>query len=295
MLLHKEEYSIAMMSEEFGVSREGYYKYVESKDKPYKYASLLAEMHKIIEEDEENENYGAGRMHSKLKITHEKLPCPRTIGRIMDDNGLKHEKKRKPNSITKADKLAQKSDNLLNRDFTADAPNEKFVTDITQVPTAEGTLYISGIFDCFDNTVWGLEMDDNMRKELPKSSLESAVLMKPQMIGAIVHSDRGSQYTSALYRETIGKLGINQSMNSAGGRCHDNAKCESMWARFKEEKIYKKGVNTSKMSMDEVKQMVFRYFYSYWNNRRICTAIGGVPPMTKRKEYFESLKLAEAA
>ena len=173
--------------------------------------------------------------------------------------------------------------------FTAEKPNEKLVTDITQTPTLDGTLYISVIFDCFDNSAWGLEMADHMRTELVKSSLESAVAMNPAMRGAILHSDRGSQYTSELFRLTLDRFGITQSMNSAAGRVYDNAKCESMWARFKEEKLYK--TDTSKMSMADVKSMVWRFFYSYWNNRRICSAIGGIPPMTKRKQFFDSLDM----
>ena len=76
-------------------------------------------------------------------------------------------------------------------------------------------------------------MEDNMRAELVESSLVSAVHMNPAFKGAILHSDRGSQYTSGLFRETLDKFDIKQSMNSAAGRCYDNAKCESMWGRFK--------------------------------------------------------------
>ena len=171
--------------------------------------------------------------------------------------------------------------------YSTESPNKKLVTDITETPTLEGKLYISVIFDCYDNTAWGLEMADNMRAELVESSVLSAVSMNPAFRGAVLHSDRGSQYTSSLFRETLDKLGIKQSMNSSAGRVYDNAKCESMWARFKEEKLYK--TDTSKMTMAQVKSMVWRYFYSYWNNRRICSAIGGMPPMTKREIYFQTL------
>ena len=268
-----------------GVSRSGYYKHLEIKAKPDKNEALLSAMMEILKEDPENENYGKIRMRTALRAKG--FPCSRArVARIMEENGL-IKKKRQPKGLTKADKAAQASDNLLNRDFTAETPNTKCVTDITQTPTLNGTLYISVIFDCFDNSAWGLEMADNMRAELVCSSLESAVRMNPAMRGMILHSDRGSQYTSALFRETLGKFDVKQSMNSAGGRCHDNAKCESMWGRFKEEKLYK--TDTSKMTMDEVKSMIWRYFYSYWNNRRICSAIGGMAPMTKRKAYFESV------
>jgi len=273
------------MCEMLGVSRSGYYKHLEIKAKPDKNEALLSAMMEILKEDPENENYGKIRMRTALRAKG--FPCSRArVARIMEENGL-IKKKRQPKGLTKADKAAQASDNLLNRDFTAETPNTKCVTDITQTPTLNGTLYISVIFDCFDNSAWGLEMADNMRAELVCSSLENAVRMNPAMRGMLLHSDRGSQYTSALFRETLDKFDVKQSMNSAGGRCHDNAKCESMWGRFKEEKLYK--TDTSKMTMDEVKSMIWRYFYSYWNNRRICSAIGGMAPMTKRKAYFESV------
>ena len=113
----------------------------------------------------------------------------------------------------------------------------------------------------------------------------------PEIRGAIVHSDRGSQYTSAAYRAAIQKYGIVQSMNSAGGRCHDNARCESMWARMKTELLYDR-YDTKQMEVEELKVLIWRYFLSYWNNRRICSANGGLPPIVKRKQYYETLEVA---
>ena len=280
-----EKYDVKFMSEMLDVSRSGYYKHLIIKARPNKNAVILSAIMKILEEDAENANYGKIRMYERLKSDGHKC-CQARVSQIMDENGLRVSKKKKTNGLTKADKDAQASDNLIKRDFTAEKPNEKCVTDITQVPTADGNLYVSVIFDCYDNSAWGLEMADNMRAELACQSVLSAIKMNPAMRGAILHSDRGSQYTSHLFRETLDKFDIKQSMNSAGGRCHDNAKCESMWARFKEEKLYK--TDTSKMSMGDVKSMIWRYFYSYWNNRRICSAIGGMAPMTKRKLYFDS-------
>ena len=109
--------------------------------------------------------------------------------------------------------------------------------------------------------------------------------------GAILHSDRGTQYTSELYRKAINKYGILQSMNSAGGRCHDNARCESMWARLKEELLYGR-YDTTAMTVEQLKTLIWRYFISYWNNRRICSANGGLPPMVKRQQYYTSLQEA---
>lgn len=94
-----------------------------------------------------------------------------------------------------------------------------------------------------------------------------------------------------MYRNAINKYGILQSMNSAGGRCHDNARCESMWARFKEELLYGRYDATS-MTVEQLKTLIWRYFISYWNNRRICSANGGLPPMVKRQQYYTSLQEA---
>ena len=215
------------------------------------------------------------------------IPCERTIYRIMKKLDMVHTPKRKPNGITKADREAMMSDDKIKRDFTSEQPLEKAVTDITEITTADGKLYVSSIEDCFDNMVLSLSMADNMKACLCVDTLKSAVMAYPGLRGAKIHSDRGSQYTSSEYRLAIEKYGIIQSMNSAGGRCHDNAKCESLWGRFKEELLYGR-YDTKKMKMAEVKSIVWRYFMSYWNNRRICSANGGLPPMVKRKRYYES-------
>ena len=82
-----------------------------------------------------------------------------------------------------------------------------------------------------------------------------------------------------------------ENMNRAGGRCHDNARCESMWARMKSELLYDR-YNTETMTIEELKVLIWRYFISYWNNRRICSANGGLPPIIKRQRYYQSLEQA---
>ena len=97
--------------------------------------------------------------------------------------------------------------------------------------------------------------------------------------------------TNETYRQALSKYGIIQSMNSDGGRCHDNARCESMWARMKSELLYDR-YNTESLTTDELRVLIWRYFISYWNNRRSCSANGGLPPMIKRQRYYQSLGLA---
>ena len=262
------------------VSRQAFHNYLKTKDRPWKYQSLADAMLDICREDECNDTYGRIRMHQALLLKQPEgvpIPSERTVYRVMEEIGLNHKPKRKPNGITKADKEARKSDDLIKRDFTAEKPLEKCITDMTEIKASDGKLYVSAIFDCYDLTVLGLAMDTNMKATLCEQTLDNAYKAYPMIRGAILHSDRGSQYTSELYRKAINKYDIRQSMNSAGGRCHDNARCESMWARLKEELLYGR-YDATKMTMEQLKTLIWRYFISYWNNRRICSANGGLPP-----------------
>ena len=288
----KNKGKIAFYCKVLGVTRQGFYYYLKTKDLPWKYQALADAMIDICAEDECNDTYGRIRMHQALQLKQPKgvkIPSERTVYRVMEEIGISHRPKRKPNGITKADKEARKSDDLIKRNFRANKPLEKCITDVTEIKTLDGKLYISAIFDCFDLTVLGLAMDTNMKATLCERTLENAYKAYPDIRGSILHSDRGTQYTSELYRKAIKKYGIQQSMNSAGGRCHDNARCESMWARFKEELLYDR-YDTSKMRVGEVKTLIWRYFISYWNNRRICSSNGGLPPVIKRQQYYASLQ-----
>lgn len=255
-------------------------------------------MMKIHDEDKYNDCYGRDRMYMALTLRKDAgeinidIPCEATVRKVMQQIGLIHKPQRKPNGITKADREARKSDDLLKRDFSADKPLSKAVTDISELKAKDGKIYVSAIFDCFDLMPLGLAIEDNMRASLCCKTIENARKAYPDIRGCIIHSDRGSQYTSTEYRTVIQKYDIIQSMNSAGGRCHDNARCESMWARMKEELFYIRNDKSENYTIEELKTMIWRYFMSYWANRRICTANGGLPPAFKRKHYYESIHLA---
>ena len=274
------------------VSRQGFYQYLVNKDRPWKYQPLADAMMEIPAEDECNDTYGRIRMYQALTLKLPEtvnIPSERTVYRIMEEMGISHHPGRKPNGVTKADREAGKSDDLLKRDFSAGEPLAKCVTDITEIKARDGKLYVSAISDCFDSSVIGLAMDTDMKAPLCVQTLENAVKAEPDIRGAIIHSDRGSRYTSQIYRDAVCKYGIRQSMNSASGRCHDNARCESMRARMKSELLYDR-YDTEKMTTDELKTVIWRYFISYWNNRRICSANGGLPPMVKRQQFYNSLQ-----
>ena len=273
------------------VSRQGFYQYLARRERPWKYQGLAEAIRAIVEEDICNDTYGRKRMYQALLLKQPEgvvIPSEQTVYRVMKKLGLDHHPKRKPNGITRAERDARKSDDLLKRDFHAEKPLEKCVTDITELKAKDGKLYVSAIFDCFDLNVLSLAMDDNMRAELCVRTLHSAAKSYPALRGAIVHSDRGSQYTSAAYRTAVAAHGIRQSMNSDGGRCHDNARCESMWARMKSELFYGR-FDPECLTREQLKSMIWRYFMSYWNQRRISSANDGLPPAVKRRRYYAAL------
>ena len=277
-----------------GVSRQGFYKYLANKDRPWKYQALADAMKEIVREDECNDTYGRIRMYQALLLKQPEgvpIPSERTVYRVMDQIGLSHRPKRKPNGITKADREAMRSDDLLKREFHSDAPLEKCVTDITEIKASDGKLYVSAIFDCFDLGVLGLAMETNMKADLCVHTLENALTAYPSLEGAIIHSDRGTQYTSEVYRKAIRDYHIRQSMNSAGVRCHDNARCESMWARMKTELLYDR-YDTEPMTVEELKELIWRSSLVTGITGGSAQLMEGLPPMIKRRQYYEALELA---
>ena len=174
------------------VSRQSFYDHLQSKNRPYKYADILIMMQEIMEKDLCNDTYGYIRMKQALDLVNKgqsSIPIERTVYRIMTKGKLIHRPKRKPNGITKADKQARKSDDLIKRDFSAEEPLIKCVTDITEIPAKDGKLYVSCIFDCFDNAVLGISMANNMKAALCSQTLKNAFTNYPELAGAIVHSD----------------------------------------------------------------------------------------------------------
>ena len=151
------------------VTRQGFYKYLANKDRPWKYQDLADAMRAIVSEDECSNTYGRIRMYQALLLKRPeniRIPGERTVYRVMEKTGLSHRPKRKPNGITKSDREARKSDDLLKQDFISAEPLKKCVTDITEIRAKDGKLYVSAIFDCFDAAVLGLAMDTNMKAPL---------------------------------------------------------------------------------------------------------------------------------
>ncbi|AVX21732.1 Transposase InsO and inactivated derivatives [Carboxydocella sporoproducens DSM 16521] len=265
-----------------GVSESGYYRSLRASDKPKRRELLLVRIKEIIRQNEDNDNYGARRIH--LALIQEGVKASySSVYRAMKQNGLIKKPKLHPNGITREDAEAHKSENLIQRNFTAETPKQKWPADITEVPCSDGKLYVAAVLDCFNGEIVGLAMDDNMRKELCIQAFESACKSRNAR-GMIFHSDRGSQFTSYAFRESLARFGAIQSM-SGTGRCYDNARMESFFATLKKEKLYR--IRTERFTMSFVKTVIFRYIMIYYNRQRIYTSNpDGWPPAIYRERYL---------
>lgn len=180
------------MCSSLSVNERGYYKWLNNGERPKKWQSLLAEIHRILDENPDNDNYGADRM--LIALTQRGIITSlSSVRRAMRKGNLLKPNRRSPDGLTKADKKAMRPQNLLKRNFTAKAPNEKWLTDISQVQCSDGKLYIAPVFDCFGGEIISLAMDTNMKKELCISAVEAAFKLRNPCSGVLVHSDAGSR------------------------------------------------------------------------------------------------------
>lgn len=282
---HRDRYTVKEMCSVLKLSESGYYRSIRNKGKQKKSDLLLVEIEKIRKEHPDNDNYGAPRILIALEQRGIKTSYS-TVFRVMKEAGILQKKRRRSQGITKADEEAQMSENLIQRDFSASEPNEKWLTDITEIKCLNGKLYLAAVLDCWNGEIVGYAMADNMRKELCIEAFKAAC----RRTGAremILHSDRGSQFTSAGFRETLKEYGATQSMSSTG-RCYDNARMESFFATLKKEKLYK--IKSEQYSRSQIMSVIFRYIEAYYNRQRIYTANpGGWPPKVLREWLFRSV------
>lgn len=263
------------------ISESGYYRWLKNRVKPTARELLSVEIQAILDEHPDNDNYGVKRMNTALeqKGIHVSL---RTVYRSMSEMGLLH-RKRTSRGITKATTEIQDRENLIKRDFKAEKPLQKLLSDITEIQCCDGKLYLSAVFDCYNGEILSVAMDNNMKKELCIRTVKELELQygKKKLDGEIFHSDRGSQYTSEAFRTALKDAGLVQSL-SGTGHCFDNARMESFFATLKKEKIYR--ISAYKLTRDQVKNIIFRYIFVYYNRIRISSVNpGGLSPVAYRE------------
>lgn len=270
---HRKEYPVAVMCELMGVSRSGYYSFAQKQGQP----AWDAELAKIMCKQQEKcfHTYGYRRMWlwlESLEIHHN----PKTILKVMKKYGLLSEIRRRKKWIQLGQQV-HKYENLLNRQFHADTPNSKWVTDISYIHTKQGVLYLSVIRDLYDNSIVAYKTGTRQTVNLVLDTIRLAMKKEEKRVAGELqlHSDQGFQYTSQAYFQLTQGYGITLSM-SRRGNPYDNAMAENFFSILKTECIYRH----KPASFTEANHMIDRYIHFY-NYERIQMRTG-VAPLTLR-------------
>lgn len=265
------------------VSPSGYY---DSIDRP---PSDRAKRHAQIQEAvaqvhaESHGIYGSVKVAEVLQTREElESACRNTVAAAMREIGLKSRVcKRFAPTTTQADPSKEPADNKLDRDFTADAPNRKWVTDITYLATAAGWVYLAAVVDLFSRKVVGWAISTSLATELVSEALRDAIeRRRPDGRQLLHHSDRGCQYTSDVYQQTLKRLGITCSM-SRRGCCYDNAVMERFFWSLKHE-----WTNHERFAnLEEARLSVFKYIETFYNPVRLHETLNYLSPDTYEAEH----------
>lgn len=261
------------------MSRSGYYAWDKRPEsKRSKENKHLLERIQAIHKKSGNV-YGSVKINKIINKDSSKPINHKRVERIMSKNGIKSRVSKKFKATTNSNHKLPVAENILNRNFTVDKPNEKMVSDITYLWTDEGWLYIAGIMDLCGQKIVGLSMSERMTKELVINALNDAYQRSGKPTGVILHSDRGSQYCSNDYQYFIKKYGFVCSM-SRKGNCWDNAPMESFWGKMKCEWLYGKHFKTRQ----EARAAVFEYVEIFYNRQRVHASNGYLTP----EEYYNN-------
>jgi putative transposase len=270
----QDQWPIRVQCRVLNVAPSGYYAWRDRG--PSKRASanqiLLQDIRQIFWES--GKRYGSRRVHKELKRQGQRVGKAR-IEKLMQANDLRSiTKKRVRIKTTDSNHNLPVAENVLDRNFGALNPNEKWASDITFVPTDEGWIYLAILLDLYSKKIVGWAMRDHMKTELVLAALMMALQRQKPKAGLIHHSDRGSQYASHAYRDALRSAGAVPSM-SRTGNCWDNAPAESFFHTLKTELVHHKHYATK----EDAKRDLFTYIEGYYNSRRIHSAIGYATPI----------------
>ena len=265
---HKDRYPIKIMCQFFDVSRSGYYDFDHRMDKPERDAALA----ELIAECQNKcgKTYGYRRVKIWLERTKKLAYNPKTVLRIMNKYGLLSEIRRRKKYKYMGQQI-HKYENLLNRDFVTDKPNQKWVTDISYIHTGQGVLYLSMIRDLYDNSIIAYKTGTEQTVNLVLSTIRAAIQKEAVATELQLHSDQGFQYTFHGYFNLTQEYGITQSM-SRRGNCYDNAMAENFFSILKTECIYR-----CKLSTYEEARLLIGDYIQFYNYERIQTKTGLTP------------------
>jgi putative transposase len=285
---HRDSFPVAVMCRVLEVSTSGYYAWIDRPPSP------RAQRHRQIQaavQQAHAESYGVYGSQ-KIARTLAQRPeleraCRNTVAAAMQELGLKSRVARRFRpTTTQVDPTHRPAPNTLDRDFSADAPNRKWVTDITYLPTAAGWVYLAVVLDLFSRKIVGWSVSHSLATELACEALRQAIeTRRPQRKQLLHHSDRGCQYTSDLYQQTLRTLGIACSM-SRTGCCYDNAVAERFFWSLK----YEWTNHEQFACLEDARLSVFRYIDTFYNPQRLHETLDYLSP-----DQFEAVHAPASA
>ena len=263
------------------VSRSGYYGWRDRppSDRAQADARLAADVRRVF--GEHKGRAGAVRIAKQLRTEGQRVGKNR-IARVMQAEGLRAKAALKYKATTNSNHKLPVAPNLLEQDFTATVPNQKWVSDITYIQTGEGWLYLAVVLDLYSRLVVGWSMSERMTVDLVSDALTMALWRRKMPTGVIVHSDRGSQYCAHAYQRLLRNNRLNCSMSKKGDG-YDNAAMESWNHSLKVEAIHGERFTTREMA----RAQVFEYIEVYYNRKRLYSTLGYLSPQS-----FEARKVA---
>ena len=270
---NENNYPIALMCRCLQVSESGYYDWRSRPDSNRTRENKR--LTKIIAEVFYDEKCRVGSPRITKRLEHEGIVVDQnSVAKLMQKAGMRAKNKRKFKATTNSNHHLPVSPNLLKQNFSASAPNKKWVSDITYIWTSEGWLYLAGIVDLYSRMVVGWAVAERMTTQLVCEALQMALWRRKHPKNVIIHSDRGSQYCSKEYQKMLKEHHLISSMSKRGD-CYDNALMESWNHSFKVEAIHGERFATRAIA----KAQIFEYIEVYYNRKRLHSSLGYCSPM----------------
>jgi putative transposase len=278
----RANYPVATACRVLGVSTSGYYAWRRRPASPRSLAdAVLTEMIRTIHRESRG-TYGAPRIRAELRHDYGVSCSQKRVARLMRRAGIQGCSRRRRVRTTRPEKAAAPAPDLLERDFGAACPDQKWVAEATYVPTWAGFLYLAVVLDCFSRRVVGWCMREDLSTRLVLDALEMAIANRRPGAGLIFHSDRGCRYTSYVFGRRCKEAGILPSMGSVGDAL-DNAVAESFFATLECELI---GRSTFR-NRRKARMAVFEYIEAFYNPRRRHSSIGMLSPAEFERRWAQ--------